>query len=234
MSFRLSRDRSWRPVNLASAQYRTFRTQAFVVQPDSAKPLLELYETRHRLCILLGCIEEKKSSVPGHFLQDSRGNSYVHWRMNRLTSRRRLDKPPELSDALREFKSNLNKIVDITSERGVRIVFATQPSIWKANMPAHEDSLLWMGGVGRFQRLRGQPYYNPVVLAQIIGMYNDALVEVCTDRDVEFVDLAAVIPKDTTSFYDDCHFNESGARRVAEAFTDYLVSTPPLAKNRRK
>ena len=36
-------------------------------------------------------------------------------------------------------------------------------------------------------------------------------------------DLAAHVPRDTTAFYDDVHFNESGARIVADLVTRHLL-----------
>jgi hypothetical protein len=45
--------------------------------------------------------------------------------------------------------------------------------------------------------------------------------------------MAARIPKDTTAFFDDCHFNEAGARMVAENLTEYLLATAPFGAKKR-
>jgi hypothetical protein len=51
---------------------------------------------------------------------------------------------------------------------------------------------------------------------------------VCRERGLECVDLAAKLPRDTSVFYDDCHFNESGARRVAEVLAEHLLGRAPF------
>ena len=50
-------------------------------------------------------------------------------------------------------------------------------------------------------------------------------------RKVECIDLAPVLPGDTTLFYDDVHFNESGAEKVAEVLAQYILYRPPLNGN---
>jgi len=41
-----------------------------------------------------------------------------------------------------------------------------------------------------------------------------------------------MMEKDTTVFYDDAHFNESGARKVAEALSKYLLKRDPFREIR--
>ena len=84
-------------------------------------------------------------------------------------------------------------------------------------MTDYEMDLLWMGGVGNFQEEKNHTYYSPKVLNDALEMYNDRMKTFCSDKPlIKFVDLASQLPKDTSVFYDDCHFNESGARKVAE------------------
>jgi hypothetical protein len=54
-------------------------------------------------------------------------------------------------------------------------------------------------------------------------LYNQTLLKTCRERGAECVDAAALMPKDTTAFYDDVHLNESGARMLAEILSDYLT-----------
>jgi len=65
-------------------------------------------------------------------------------------------------------------------------------------------------------------------LAIAMDSYNEALIELCSEEGLECYDLTANVPKDTTAFYDDVHFNESGARIVAGAISDYLLQQPPF------
>lgn len=57
--------------------------------------------------------------------------------------------------------------------------------------------------------------------------YNDAVLEVCKAEGLECIDLSH-LEEDTTVFYDDVHFNEAGARKVARILADYLQARPPF------
>lgn len=60
------------------------------------------------------------------------------------------------------------------------------------------------------------------------------MLEVCADRRVECLDLAAMLPKDDTVFYDDVHFNEAGAERVAAAVAERLRRSSLFAAGERR
>jgi len=55
-----------------------------------------------------------------------------------------------------------------------------------------------------------------------------ASLRICQERRVECLDLAPLLEKDTTVFYDDVHFNESGARKVAQAVSRYVLEREPF------
>ena len=42
------------------------------------------------------------------------------------------------------------------------------------------------------------------------------------------MDLAAAIPKDRSMFYDDAHFTELGAKKIAETIADELKRRSPF------
>ncbi|MCK4773793.1 MAG: hypothetical protein KAT30_03370, partial [Candidatus Krumholzibacteria bacterium] len=165
--------------------------------------------------------------------QDKTGSIYRVWRRNRQTSPNRRSRLPDLDEALKEYRENLNHIVDTAEEHDVRVVFVTQPTIWRADLPQEVRSRLWLGGVGQFQEMPDQPYYTVEVLAEVVSKYNGVLKDLAEERGVECMDLAAVVPKDTTVFYDDCHFNEGGARIVATALAEYLMGQKPFDKHVR-
>lgn len=55
-----------------------------------------------------------------------------------------------------------------------------------------------------------------------VDRHNGVLRDVCRERGLDCLDRATLLPKDTTVFYDDCHFNEAGARRVASLFAEHV------------
>jgi len=129
---------------------------------------------------------------------------------------------PILSSALEEYARNINMIIGLAQEKSVRLILMTQPTMWRADLPQELGALLWLGGIGDFQKESGKPYYSVTALEKAMKAYNDTLLRVCSERSLECLDLASLLEKDTTVFYDDAHFNESGARKVAEALSKFM------------
>jgi lysophospholipase L1-like esterase len=102
-------------------------------------------------------------------------------------------------------------------------VFATQPTLWKADLPAALDSLLFLGAKDPTRSPLGAGFYSTTALARGMAVFNAELIELCARLEMECVDLASQLPSDTTVFYDDLHFNESGARAVAAAMAPLLT-----------
>ena len=73
-------------------------------------------------------------------------------------------------------------------------------------------------------------YYTAEALARGMAAYNKRLLDICAERQVECIDLATALPKDTTVFYDDVHFNESGSKQVAQILADYLLRHAPFTR----
>ena len=121
--------------------------------------------------------------------------------------------------------------IGVLQEGVLNCLFLTQPSIYRDDLTNRERALLWFGWVGR--------NYNPIgyvtveELARALPAFNQALLDVCQQDLLECYDLAADIPKDTSAFLDDVHFNENGARIVAESLAGYILTTPPFADNSR-
>ena len=124
---------------------------------------------------------------------------------------------------LLEYRRNIEKIIDITNAHKIRLVLLTQPVIWDPEHSGAYDELLWMGGVGDFTTGQSDTYYSVKVLADAMHRYNQELLSICSERKLDCINLAALLPKDTTTFYDDVHFNESGAQKVAELVSQHIL-----------
>ena len=111
------------------------------------------------------------------------------------------------------------------------MILLTQPVLWKPDLSEDLKRLLWNGGVGDYVSEDVNEYYAVEPLAEAMDMYNTTLLRICEERQIECVDLASALPKDTTVFYDDFHFNESGAEKVAELVVQYLLQNKPVFKN---
>jgi hypothetical protein len=153
--------------------------------------------------------------------QDETGLVYSTWRDHRKNASTIRDTLPDLSSALGEYARNLDLLLDVTRSFRVRALFLTQPTLWTRELPEHLRDLLWMGGVGNFQAKPGSQYYSVEALAEGMDLYNRALMKKCRETGAECLDLASALPRDTRVFYDDCHFNEGGARAVAAILARY-------------
>ena len=154
------------------------------------------------------------------------GRQYVQWRSHRQAATRLRTRLPDLSGSLDEYGRNLETIIGLAEERGVRPIFLSQPTMWRPDLEPELGKLVWMGGVGdytRGTRGRATDYYSIDALAEGMKLYNDTLRRVCRENAVECVDLDVLLPKDLTMFYDDCHFNDSGCRRVAAVVAGHLL-----------
>ena len=60
--------------------------------------------------------------------------------------------------------------------------------------------------------------------ASVVNALSEHLeVRVCREEGVDCIDLASMLPKDTTVFYDHCHFNIEGCRKIAGILLDFFV-----------
>jgi hypothetical protein len=130
---------------------------------------------------------------------------------------------PDLSSALEEYARNVNTIIDHAKSKGIRVILVTQPYLWRSGLPSEELSLLWWGGIGKYQEELGHEYYSIEALAEGLKMYNETLLRICHTTNVECIDLESQLSKETSNFYDDMHFNESGSRNVATVLGEYLA-----------
>jgi len=221
---RLAQDDGYRPFNFGTPEpeaYEALLYQSFNVLPRQALPSGRFYQ-QTELQRLVGGLKRRFGKPP----QDLSGKIYVTWREYRQHAPRVRETLPDLKPALDEYASNLGRLIELCRKHGARPLLVTQPALWRAGLSKTEEALLWMGGVGDFMNQAGCEYYSVTALASAMEQYNEALRRVCREQSADCIDLAAALPKDTTVFYDDVHFNERGAQRVAEVIADYLARHP--------
>jgi lysophospholipase L1-like esterase len=166
--------------------------------------------------------------LPSPLGQDDAGSVYTGWRAKRRSASRIRTELPELTGALEEYGRNLERIIDVCEELGVRPVFVTQPTMWGADLAPELAELMWFGGVGDFMEREGCEYYSLAALAEGMRRYNALLTAVTARRGVECLDVVPELPRDTRTFFDDCHFNEEGAARLGELVSRHLLAQPPF------
>jgi lysophospholipase L1-like esterase len=133
---------------------------------------------------------------------------------------------PDLRLALEEYAQRVRTLEQECHQYHQRCIFLTQPTMWRAGLSAAEDSLLYGGGVGDHGVVRG--YVSAPELGRAMAAYNQVLLAVCREDQLECYDMAAAIPKDTSAFSDESHYNDNGTRLVADYLAERLLASPPF------
>lgn len=144
------------------------------------------------------------------------GTEYQIRREKRAAAELTGDLPP-LGPGLDAYRGRIEALVAACHARGVPVLFTTQAVVWRDGLPPEAAARCWFGWLpdGRYLTLGA--------LRQAMGRYNTALAEVCAHAGAPCVDLSP-LNGDPGLFYDDCHFTELGARRVAERVGPVLGS----------
>ena len=224
LSLRLAFDTAYRPLRRGSDANppRGFNA-AFDVRPTwDTSP----FHRRTELWQRLGAVKKRFTAPPAAIVQDSLGQNYVRWREHRASASEIRDTLPDLTQALAEYRDNLRRIIETSSARSTRVILVTQPSMFRVDLPPEVRRLLWMGGVGKYREEPGSAYYSFGALERGLAAYNRVLLQICDDNGAECIDLASQLDRDTTTLYDDVHFNENGARQVAQILARYLHADP--------
>jgi lysophospholipase L1-like esterase len=151
-------------------------------------------------------------------VQDPAGEFYaeVRQKRQRLLMRNPITSvPEELHASLETYRSNLIDIIELCSNRKQRLIFLTQPTLYHKDMPDDLAALLC--------HHTEDGAYTPEALAEVISAYNATLRSVCNEYNISCIALASQLPKDTSVFYDDVHFNVSGCDAVARILYEYLI-----------
>jgi hypothetical protein len=146
-------------------------------------------------------------------------------KQRKLRQQSRILPLPDLQAGISEYRKGILALSVECRKLDLRCLFLTEPTMWRDNLNQREQELVWMGAIGRTESPRG--YASIGDLAQAMSQYNQTLLDTCSGQGLECYDLAAHVPKDTSAMFDDCHFNEGGARLVASLLSSYLASHPP-------
>lgn len=125
---------------------------------------------------------------------------------------------PDMDLALAAFAKNLSALCELIARHGAVPILLTHPSIWHANASDEVNELLYAGGIGSpdtWDENLNTKWYAADTLDRMLKAYNDTVLALCKDLDIQCVDLAAATPKTPDLFVDDFHFSEAGAEFVA-------------------
>jgi lysophospholipase L1-like esterase len=115
----------------------------------------------------------------------------------------------EMTDISDDYQYWLNKIFKECKDKKILCMFVNQPTAYSRDLAQNLKEKLWMTPPA-------EPYTLPLDnLIQISSLYNRSLIRKAKDYGFPICNLADAIPPTINHLYDDCHFNEGGARAVA-------------------
>ncbi|MEM7345451.1 MAG: SGNH/GDSL hydrolase family protein, partial [Chloroflexota bacterium] len=201
--------------------------RAFDVLPQQDTNLLPYYQQSAiwRLVDTIQQAQRRVATVTDVEVLQENGQVFIRRREQRQSAPI-LDQLPDLSESLVEYQRNINAIIDTAETHNTRLILVTQPTLWQEDLTPEEAALLWFGwGPNR------DYFYQVDALIEGLTRYNETLLEICRQRQVECLDLAQQLPQTSKIFYDDVHFTEYGAEQVATIVANYLLQQPPFLDN---
>lgn len=115
---------------------------------------------------------------------------------------------------LPNYSKRLGQLIDTCKRYGITPVFMTQALLFgKAIDP--------LTGVNLETFNTGQGM-NGGCMYEVLELYNDVMRNTCAQKNVPVIDLARLMPKNSAYFYDNVHFTNAGAGKVAEIIAPEL------------
>lgn len=229
---RLARERFYDPHHIEKPEnFQTYLQRSFAIVPKATgegSTKRFRFKTKELIQNVFGRGLARSFGSPKDIhIEDEAGRVYIQRREFRKKAKTIRDELPDLESGLEEYERNLGVCCDEAKRHSVRVILMTQPVLWDPDLPQDLLDLLWTGGVFSISG-EGLDYYSVEVLSEAMDAYNERLREIAEKRGLDFIDLASMLPKDSTIFYDDCHFNENGSRLLAKIVVDYLLERPPF------
>jgi hypothetical protein len=119
----------------------------------------------------------------------------------------------------------LEEVVAICRQRSLTCVLITQPNGYKPGISPEFKRSFWMTPPDARYTLT---FESSIDLA---ALYNDFLRRFAAEQGLPLCDLDAVIEPSFENFYDEMHFNEQGARRVAASLSDCIRGLIPSGQD---
>ncbi|HVA49205.1 MAG TPA: hypothetical protein VNH11_22770 [Pirellulales bacterium] len=132
-------------------------------------------------------------------------------------------RPVEINEwqSLPAFERNLRDFVAIARSKGMQVLLATQPSLYRDDLTESQQQSLVFPLTHYYDGKR------PSLHSMVEGMrlFNDATRRLASEAGVGFVDLERQMPKTTDYLYDDVHYTPAGNELIANAFADDIIES---------
>ncbi len=191
---------------------QTERSPSAEKQATPWKPLW----TRSRVIQLYHTLQRKQPKA--EMREGIGGAEYEVRRQNRQDALKRMQKRnaatktaslPELAPGLEGYAERIRTLIQLAKKRHLPILFTTQPVLWASDLAPEWDTRCWFGW------LPNGDYLSLAALRKAMDAYNQTLMQTCAESHIPCVDLSSM-NGNGAFFYDDCHFTEAGAAKVAQ------------------
>ncbi|MEX0717621.1 MAG: SGNH/GDSL hydrolase family protein [Planctomycetaceae bacterium] len=149
---------------------------------------------------------------------DDDGTWFADWRQERkkLLARRTFDElPPRFEEFEAKYREDLLGVIAAARSKGVRLLMVSQPTIYRADLPEAMADLL-------ISTSPPHGAYSHAALEQVSRRANEVMLDVCRREGVDHIDLDRILPKDTSVYFDDCHFNDAGCERIGVVLANFF------------
>jgi len=159
------------------------------------------------------------------------GSIYETWRRGRAAGRK-VDVPEDrreaLPAALREYRVQLNSLLENCRARDAELVLVTQPTMFDDQLTPHARELWWSGTLGDGGPLETRRYLTEEAFHRSMEDFNDTMRAFAADHGCLCVDLADTMREgEGRFFYDTVHLHDEGAREAGRIIGEAI--TPVLA-----
>lgn len=175
--------------------------------------LIESSELLHTIYTISKRVKARQQQV-GHWYMNV--NKVDTFSQSTAEIKSQLEKQTEYLD---NFSSRIEALIKTCRDNKITPVFLTQPMLFgDVNDPVTGK---YLGNIS----FRGR---SSLAYWQIMQLYNAITKLTCAQKNVTCIDLASAMPKTTHFFYDEVHYTNAGAEKVAQIVTEELS---PLLKN---
>lgn len=112
------------------------------------------------------------------------------------------------------YGKRLTGLIDTCKANNILPVFLTQPCLYGYAT----DSVTRVN----MATAKVEEGMNGALLSDLLDLYNSKVKEVCNSRSVPYIDLAALLPKNSINYYDQSHYTNEGAEVVARVTAEKM------------
>lgn len=211
--------------------YESYKMNVFQeIRPTDSRSSWRLVDTYRQALRSIDASAASAASVPFDYVVQDQAALFYNEQRRRRNAARKEAAAPDISECLEAFRYNLDLIANMADDVGIRVVFLTQGSLYRDDLTAEEEYLLWFGSMGSnpFAEKPPDVYYSAAVMGELLQRYNQQTLAVCQSHSVSCLDVDRALPKTTATYYDDVHLNVSGSKALAQALSELLLSTRAL------